>query len=58
MELIFREKTIIYNLLSERYQELKNKPETRDENVFQEIEDMYIKFGVHLEKEYGKDWWK
>lgn len=58
MELIFREKVIIYNLLSERYHELKNKADTRDEFVFQEIEDMYIKFGAHLEKEYGKDWWK
>ncbi|KAF6620480.1 hypothetical protein HFE03_07445 [Paenibacillus sp. EKM102P] len=58
MELIFREKVMIYNLLSERYHELKNKPESRDENTFQELEDMYIKFGAHLEKEYGKDWWK
>ncbi|PYE51588.1 hypothetical protein HUB98_06120 [Paenibacillus barcinonensis] len=58
MELIFREKVILYNLISERYHELKSMPETRDDNSFQEIEDMYIKFGAHLEKEYGKDWWK
>lgn len=52
MDLLFREKVIIYNLLSERYHELKHKPDTRDEKVFQEIEDLYIKFGKDLQT-YG-----
>nr|WP_145401549.1 hypothetical protein [Paenibacillus xylanexedens] len=58
MDLIFREKVLIYNLLSVRYHELKNNAELRDDNVYQEIEDLYIKFGADLEREYGKDWWK
>lgn len=32
MDLIFREKVLIYNLLSVRYHELKNKPESRAGN--------------------------
>jgi hypothetical protein len=58
LELTFKEKVVIYNLLSESYHRLKNSPETREENAFQMIEDLFIKLGADLQKEHGKDWWK
>ncbi|WP_010498323.1 hypothetical protein [Paenibacillus elgii] len=55
MELVFREKVILYNLLSERYHELLHKPDTRDDMVFKEIEELKNKFDEEL-KTYGNAW--
>ncbi len=38
------ENLIIYNLLSERYHELRREPDTRDKEKFRQIEDLYRKY--------------
>ncbi|MGO4527877.1 hypothetical protein AB4Z30_02245 [Paenibacillus sp. 2TAF8] len=52
MNLEFREKTLLFFLLEAKYNDL----EFRNEQVYQEIEDLYFKFKNELESEYGIDW--
>lgn len=52
MDLKFREKALLFYLIEARYNDL----ELREEQVYQEIEDLYFKFKDELEREYGEDW--
>lgn len=36
--------SVLYNLLSERYHKLQNEPETRKEEIFLQIEALYMRF--------------
>jgi|GEM_PF-5100682 len=52
MELKFREKALLFYLIEARYNDL----ELREDQVYQEIEDLYFKFKDELQREYGEDW--
>jgi hypothetical protein len=52
MELTQSGLQIIYNLLSERYHTLLHKEDMRNEEVFQEIEGLFIQFGIEFKKRH------